>query len=132
MTNTPNDTLKITVGSKEQELFMPYALLSDLSSIVEADEEAMEGSPSKEKRDEIITKCLTKRGRAGFIEGEFDLYELDISGEDFERVIDWAMEHILSFFIRRMRSGNKMMDRLAKDLETDQVSSETSSETSTS
>lgn len=118
---TPN-TLNITADDEEQQLFMSYGLLTRLTRVMSNADEAINGTLSADMRDQLIKECLIEKGKSG-IDGftsESDLEDLDMSLEDFEKIMDWAVAHVLAFFMRRMESAGEMMENLAPQVAADQ------------
>lgn len=127
MENKVSETLDVQFQGEAQQLFMSYGLLTRLSRVMNNADEAINGTLSAELRDQLIVECLRKKGRSG-LEGvteDTDIDDIDMPMEDFEAVIDWAVKHVLGFFMRRMKAAGETMEQLAPEM-VDQEGSESS------
>lgn len=123
----PQEQLVITIDGKEHTLLMTYGLLTRLTIINQSADDMISGGIDPAARDAVIITCLTKHGRSGVLEPDFDFDALDISIAECEAILDWAQGHMLDFFMRRLEAGAKAgaqyKDRL-QDLTSSIVGSE--------
>jgi hypothetical protein len=98
-----SDKLIIKQDGKDRELFMSFGLLSQLSKIAGTPEQVVLFTVDPDVRDEVRKAVLAKRKGGGKItEPVDDPDELDISVDDNERLLKWAVDHTLDFFVRSM------------------------------
>lgn len=105
---TPSETLEIQIGENNHTLLMTYGLLTRLSLVNQSIDDLVNGGVDPVAREAVLVTCLKKHGRSGVFEGDFDIEELDISISQCEAIFDWAMGHLLDFFMRRMEAGAKI------------------------
>mgnify|MGYP007011837141 CR=1 FL=1 len=107
-TPKPSERLKIRIGDQEHELLMTYGLLTRLTIISSSADSIIEGTVDPTSRDAIIITCLTKNGRSGVLDPGFDFEDLDMSVAQVEEIFDWAMSHLIDFFMRRLEAGARI------------------------
>lgn len=109
-------TDKITINylnGTERELLMSYGLINQLSLIVVSPEVAPSIAVDVGLRNEVLAAVLAERKPTGKVLKEVeDVDDLGLSIEEIERVIDWATEAILGFFVRSLE---KMVKRVEKN-----------------
>jgi hypothetical protein len=111
MTEIPNPKLTITQDGKERELFMSYGLLNVLSIAVGSPELVPAMSLDDELRTEVLKAVLAERKVTGkVVQAIADLEEIEISIDDVEAVLDWAGEHLMGFFMRRLAKSAKHVE----------------------
>jgi hypothetical protein len=105
-----SDKLSITFEGSDRELLMSYGLLNELAKLVGSPEVAPSISIDEHLRQEVLAACLADRKPSGKItKAVADMDDLDISIDDIESILDWATEHVLSFFVRSL---GKMVKRV--------------------
>lgn len=110
------DKLTITFAGQERELFMSYGLLNELAKLVGSPEVAPSITLDEHLREEVLKACLAERKASGKITAAVkDMDDLDISVEDVERILDWATENVLNFFVRSL---GKMVQRVEANKDT--------------
>jgi len=130
-TETPTDTITITINEESRDIFMSFGLLNELTTIV--------GDPSRvaavhldpELRETFLTALFAKRKKSGKIEENIDYDDLDISVEDVEKALTWSQEHVLSFFVRSFRNIQTVTEKYQEEV-TSLTSSLAGSKTSAS
>ncbi|KQS84252.1 hypothetical protein [Rhizobium sp. Leaf383] len=104
------DKLSIVFEGKDRELLMSYGLLNELAKLVGSPEVAPQISLDEGLREDVLGACLAYRKASGKILKKVeDMDDLDMSIDDIEAVLDWATEHVLSFFVRSL---GKMVKRV--------------------
>jgi hypothetical protein len=102
--------LHITLAGADRELLMSYGLLNELAKIVGSPEVAPSISIDEGLRQEVLAACLAERKPSGkILKPVPDMDDLEISIDDIESILDWATEHVLSFFVRSL---GKMVKRV--------------------
>lgn len=105
-----NDKITIAFEGADRDLLMSYGLLNELAKIVGSPEIAPSISIDERLREEVLGACLATRKPSGKVTKKVeDLDDLDLSIDDVERLLDWATEHVLSFFVRSL---GKMVKRV--------------------
>lgn len=113
----PSDKLIVSINGQTHELFMSFALLNRLVSIVGEINGVSAAEMDPVVRDVILKEVLVKRGKSGLIEDpEFDLdnYEMNIS--DGIAILDWVSDHCLDFFIRQIEKAKATAEEMAPRL----------------
>lgn len=126
-----SDTLSITLNGEERELFMSFGLLNELTTIVQDPTRIGSVNLDPELRETFLTALFAKRKKSGKIEEAIDFDDLDVSVEDVETAIEWATDHVLSFFVRSFKRIQQVTDNY-KDEVTNLTSSLTGSQKSPS
>lgn len=115
-TNTDHNVF--TWDGEEHEVFMAYALLSDLSSIVQSPENIAEILQVPELTDTLVSIVITPRTKTGKISTEdgklIPLSDLDITDETVFEILTWALDHVMDFLLRK----GEMMTKLAQKYHT--------------
>lgn len=112
-----SETLVVKINGEEHTLLMTYGLLTRLTMINSSVDNLLNGAADPTARDAMIITCLTKHGRSGVFEPGFDFDDLDVAINECERIFDWAMEHLLDFFMRRMEAGTRISSPYAGRLQ---------------
>lgn len=106
-----NDTLVVRLDGREVTLMMTFGLLDRLVGLMGPAQDLATVGLEDTLRGRIIREVLSKRGRAGVLEGEVDLDALDLGVDDAMRIVDWAVEHALDFFLRRLEAAARLGER---------------------
>lgn len=105
-----SDKLSITFEGADREILMSYGLLNELAKLVGSPEVAPSISIDENLREEVLKACLAERKPSGkIVKHVADMDDLNMSIEHIEAVLDWATEHVLSFFVRSL---GKMVKRV--------------------
>lgn len=98
-----SNKISIILAGEERELFMSYGLLNELTKLVGSPEVAPSITIDEDLRADVLKACLAERKASGKIVKELeDVEDIDASIEDIEKLLDWATEHVLSFFVRSL------------------------------
>jgi hypothetical protein len=102
---TLRDKLVIKQDGSDRELFMSFGLLNELSRLASNPEAVALFAIDPEIRDAVRKSLLAERKAGGKIISPIDdPDELNVSIDDTERMLKWAMDHVLGFFVRSMTS----------------------------
>ncbi|MBD9544258.1 hypothetical protein IB276_32965 [Ensifer sp. ENS04] len=105
-----SDKLSIIYEGNDRELLMSYGLLNELAKIVGSPEVAPSISIDESLRADVLAACLAERKPSGkVVKPVADMDDLDISIDDIEKILDWATEAVLNFFVRSL---GKMVKRV--------------------
>lgn len=112
----PDDYLVITYKGEEKRLFMSFLRQNVLLRLMDNPQAIM-----MLQVDPDLTELSVKALLADKPENvaAFELGETDLSGEDFERIIDWVQDSMSYFFMKRFQKmGEKAssLEPLAKAL----------------
>lgn len=95
------DRITVVIDGKEREILMSFGLRQALAKLV--------GDPSRlggadlELEEKVLLATVALRSPSGKIQHGYDSIEdLEISIEDAERLSDWALKHVLDFFVTRV------------------------------
>lgn len=103
--NLPRPAIFIKIDD-QRSVKMTYGLLMDLQRLLPDASQAMAlvlGDPYTQ--DYVIRRIMTdKKGTVTKDEDLIQAEELDLDPEQMERILDWAVQHILHFFAQR--AGN--------------------------
>lgn len=104
-----SDKLIIKVSGEERELFMSFALLTELTEIVISPENIGQIHLDNHTRETVLLSILSERNKGGRVTEPLEhLGDLEISVADHEAILDWAAQHVLDFFIRSIQRGAKI------------------------
>ena len=95
---------------------MSYGLVRSLSKILPSLDHIPALMLNDELRDKVLVALLSDRSNTGKVTKEADLDESDIAVEEVERVIAWAQEHLLDFFLRSAKNAQTLLGRQEKEL----------------
>ena len=99
-----DDHITIKQDGEDRELFMSFGLLDNLTRHVATPEEVATVPFSPDLREDILKDILAKRTKSGKVEGERpEIDDFDISIADHEKLLNWAMGHILGFYVRNLQ-----------------------------
>jgi hypothetical protein len=112
-----SDRLKVVVNGTEHELLMTFGLLNELANLLGANGQIVTAAVDPDSRMTVLCACLLKRGKAGFLEGEFNIEEIDINPDTVIEIIEWAQSHVIDFFLKATavtgRLGEKYGEKMA-------------------
>lgn len=104
--------LTITVDEVEREFFMSFGLLDALTRTIgdPANIGAVHSEPNL--REDVLKALLAERKKSGkVITASNDVDDYDISIADIEKLLDWAVEHVMSFFVRSLQKVVNVTER---------------------
>lgn len=101
----PVDRLTVVVGGNSKELFMSFGLLNELCRLYGDVHAATQVTLNPDLRDVTMISLFSERDENGLIpEGkEVRLAKLEISLDDAERVLNWAADHAIYFFLTALK-----------------------------
>lgn len=119
------DTFQIEVDGEKREIFMSYGLLNMLATYVQDVENLLQIGLDPITHANVALVLLAprdKRNRPQLVskneDGEevaFDLFEVSVSRDDVNDLVDWAGDHLSDFFMKGMRQSMKRAES-QKDL----------------
>jgi hypothetical protein len=103
-----DDRLTVTIDGEDKEIFMSFGLLSELANITQSAEGVAEMDLNPNVAMLVIDTCLAPRNARGKItDKDFTAPQMD--ADTAEKILKFAGEHTLGFFIKGLKRG---IDRL--------------------
>ena len=109
--------ISVTVLGVNQEVFMSYGLLTELARSIPSIDVLPAIVGDNDLRDAFLKTLLAKRETSGRVIESKLVTELNLSIEDAERLIEWGQEHLLDFFLRRLKKAQEQVSRIQTSLE---------------
>lgn len=112
-----NPNFKYTTGAgAEAEVKMTYGLLDALCVTCGDIDGALMVSVDNDLRTEVLNQIFADRDERGNIQTPANLFALDMSPEDVQRLLDWVQEHVADFFLKALEGAvatkNREGDRI--------------------
>lgn len=114
--NEVSDSFTLNINGKPREVFMSFGLLRTLSNLTGNN---VENAPLLQFNDEMNTQALCEllsvRNSSGRVMeplSEEDLNELNVEINDMVDIVDWAIQHVLNFFIRKSQKLGATMKKV--------------------
>lgn len=126
MSEKLSHTLTLEINGKSRDLFMSFGLLNELATMFGDVDRLTELPTNHELRTEMLKAILAERTKSGKITQAVDLDDIDIDPQDVPKILAWAADWVVDFFIR---SGEAVKSVFVKN--TDRVKSLMSSESGT-
>lgn len=109
--------ISVIIGGATLNVFMSYGLLTKLSSLVPNPDMISTIGLDRELRDQCLGEALAPRSDAGDKLKAPSLHDLSV--DDANRLLEWMQEHLLDFFLKQVKTAN----RLSTEVETALTSS---------
>ncbi len=106
---------KLAVG--DREIFMSFGLLNELSTIVQDATQIAALDLDPEIRTKTLNAIFAERTKSGRKTKDVEMDDLEISYQDVETALDWAKDHLMGFFIRRLESTAKVVEQTKTRME---------------
>lgn len=107
----PNDYLTVVYKLADEEgrpqpkeLFMSAGLIRRLASISQSHQGLIDIYTDPSMQSFMLSEILKPRTKRGEPSLEYQLEDFDISTSEAKKVIDWAIQHIIYFFIDAVSS----------------------------
>lgn len=104
MSDTPPSIL-VTLDDTPQEVFMTFGLLNAITRHVGNPDNVGLITISSDLKELVLTEMLSERNANGVITKERSYGDVKISLEDCERLLDFAADHALDFFLRALEKA---------------------------
>jgi hypothetical protein len=111
---SPKSHIEVLIGDEKRELFMSFGLLNESTRLVGDLNRVAAIGLNPDLSIQILAAVLAPRDAKGRIADDFVLPEM--SPENAEQILDWVKEHVLDFFIRRLRKTLTLVDQNAEQL----------------
>lgn len=113
-----NAHFEVKIGSDTRDILMSFGLLSTLCNIVVDPARCPLITIDPILRSEVLSELLAVRKKSGkIITPVEDVDDIDMSVEDAEGLLNWAAEHVLSFFVRNLKRSNDLLNQHKGTLE---------------
>lgn len=98
----PDDRLKIKFSGEDRELFMSFQRLNSLLRNVDDPRQILNIAVDPDLGEAVLRVALAPTSDPGSA-FEFTLVDDMVSNEDVERILDWSMDHLTYFFMKRFQ-----------------------------
>lgn len=115
----PPARITLDVAGTERTVFMSFGLLNEIAALVQSPENVPELSFNATVSTAALHLMLAPRDKRGNILPEKEdepAVPLDLDPDTAERLLDWAGEHILDFFVRRLAKSATLFATRADQL----------------
>ena len=104
--------INVTVDGEDREIFMSFGLLNELTSWLGSPEALPAIFVKAEMRSEMLSRLLAERKKSGkLITPVADIDDVEIELADVQRLLQWATEHVLSFFLQSLTVLKGVLER---------------------
>lgn len=112
----PAKTLTVTVDEQERELILTYGLQDQILRLVKDTNEIGNIFVDPDIRNALIEQVLAERTKSGkiILKKPYDEYDIEI--EEVERILDWVVTIVTSFFTRVLANLDQRLQ--AQNLQT--------------
>lgn len=104
-----SDKLTITVNGQQREVFMSFALLSSMVRVVGSVDDLGQAILDPSVRDALVVVALAPRDGEKKLE-DYSVADFNLSVQDGDRLVDWIMEHVLDFFMKRIEMAKNLSE----------------------
>lgn len=111
------DRLDVTIDGESRELFMPFAMLSELTRLIPNVEGMGQLMIDPDLRDAALAIVLSERNAQGKIETPFDMAVSTMNTATANSILDWVMENVVDFFVQAMESSRRLIEKHQKTVQ---------------
>jgi hypothetical protein len=107
----PQARITLDVGGTQRTVFMSFGLLNEIAALVQSPENVPELSFNSTVSTAALHLMLAPRDKRGNILPEKEdepAVPLDLDPDTAEQLLDWAGEHVLDFFVRRLAKSAQL------------------------
>lgn len=97
-------TITVKVNGNDREFFMPFGLLSAAAKVCKDIDTLGLVLMDAELSDDLLKVVLAERTKTGKLMKEVDLDEIEIDPKDATKLMTWAADHVLDFFIAKLET----------------------------
>ena len=105
MTDKVSDTLVVSRNGQQVPILMSYALLTELTKVIKDITDVQVIMLDQELRDSVLKIIFAERTEDGLIKSEPTMAQLGMTPGDVMRVLRWASEHALDFFLEGIEAS---------------------------
>ena len=92
--------LNVQVNGKSRDIKMSYGLLNELSVTIGSVDALGNMPQDHELRKKVLEAILADRSPGGRVTLKVDIEDIDIDLDDIAKLIGWASEHLIDFFLK--------------------------------
>lgn len=104
-----DDTFTISLQGNPRTIKMHFGLLNVLCKAVGQIEDAAVMALDNDLREIMLIELLSERDAKGLITEPLVVFTLDASADEVSRLLGWAQEHILDFFLKEAEKTSDQM-----------------------
>ena len=97
---TPSPSLHVTVDGQVREIFMSFGLLNQLTNIIGDMQNVGFVHVVPDIRAQVLNELLAERTKGGKVTKIVPHDEAEVSLEDIQKLLDFAVEHMLDFTLK--------------------------------
>jgi hypothetical protein len=106
-----SDRLTVTIQGAERELFMPFAMLSELTQLCPDVDNLGALLVDPELRAKALITVLSDRDAEGKITAAFSMAGSQMTTVEVNKVLDWILESITDFFVQQVESASRLKNK---------------------
>lgn len=103
-TKAPDSYLSVKIGDEEREIFMSFGLVAELARLVGSIERITNIDLDPDTAMMVLDACLVPRDSRGKPRDP-DFQAPSMDNETAAKILSFAGDHVLNFFIRGLRRG---------------------------
>lgn len=108
----PSSTLSITKDGKPYSVFMSFGLLNQLTRHLGDIDQLPMLAVDPEVQEKVLKEIFSTRDERGTVTYTPSLFEINVSVEDIDRVLDFVGDHIANFFMAAAEKSQKRVTSL--------------------
>ena len=105
-----DDHFTLKVDGEDHEVFMSFGLLRDLSRYVNAPELIISVLADTAMLEDVLEILLAERSKTGTVITPFKIEDHELEEDGAMDLASWAMDHLISFFLKRFEKMAKVAD----------------------
>lgn len=115
----PSSEIEVSIAGSVRVIKMSFGLLRELAGLVGDIEQLQRLFLDPEALAAIYSLVLTERGPAGrplgdMYDGEYPEFDDMV---DSERLLEWTQEHLVAFFLKRVKGVENLFTRIYPEVE---------------
>lgn len=106
----PTDRLTISVNDKEQTVFMSGGLIRKIMPYFAQYDDFTNVFSDFEMQNLLVVELVRPRTERGEARKDYTIEDFQITQEETLKLVEWTVEHVLSFFIDTMKTSKRLAD----------------------
>lgn len=111
-TDGPSDRLTIQYKGEEKILFMSFQRLNSILRVLGNPQNIVTMMVDPDISEAVVRVLVAPKASAGSM-FEVEIDDEDILTDDFDRMMNWARDHVASFFVKRLQGEEAFQKALA-------------------
>ena len=112
----PQDRLTVTVNSMPQDIFMSGGLIRQIVATIGGGVEDINTFFTNPFiQNDIVVEAVRPRNKRGQTklndDKPYTIDDFEITQEDFDTILNWAMEHVLYFFMSSLTNAQALSEK---------------------